>query len=66
MVDSFCFRFKFPDTEVSATPGLLKLWLATPLGVAKCNFGFAEQIGLTNSDTKVSVNFTRKLKVGQQ
>jgi len=28
--------------------GLLKLWVTTPFGVAKYNFGVAKQIGLTN------------------
>jgi len=27
---------------------LLKLWVATPIGVAKCNFGAAKEIGLTS------------------
>ena len=29
-------------------PGLLKLWVAGPNGVLKCNFGVAKQIGLTS------------------
>jgi len=28
--------------------GLLKLWVVAPNGVAKCNFGVAKPIGLTN------------------
>jgi len=32
----------------SSRTGLLKLWVATPFGVAKYNFGNAKQVGLTN------------------
>jgi len=49
----------FPDLSSSAwnhlqwfRAGLLKLWVATPFGVAKCNFGFAKQIWLTKQIQK--------------
>jgi len=35
-------------SEYASRPGLLKLWVATPFGVAKYKFGVAKQIGLTN------------------
>jgi len=28
--------------------GFLNLWVATPFGVTKCNFGVAKQISLTS------------------
>jgi len=42
---------------------LLKLWVATPFGVAKCNFRVAKQIGLANQIQKFFFNFIRKSKV---
>jgi len=41
---------------------LLKLWVVAPNGVAKCNFGVAKPIGLTNHIITIFVKFARKLK----
>jgi len=38
--------------EKKTRPGLLKLGVAIPFGVAKCNFGVAKQSGLTNQIEK--------------
>ena len=39
--------------------GLLKLWVTAPNGVAKCNFGVAKPIGLTNQIKHYSKMYKR-------